>query len=74
MNISLSNLTFEFRSVLYAYWYHIHISMIYNAVVRTIFDWFGGTELMECYQSLDLDVTRVLFVTICNKEYGIESV
>ena len=30
-----------------------------NGVVRTIFDWFGGSELMECYESLDLDVTHV---------------
>jgi len=45
-----------------------------NGVVLTIFDWFGGTELMECYQSLDLDVTRALFITICNKQYSIGSV
>ena len=30
-----------------------------NGVVRTIYDWFGGTELVECYHSLDLDETRV---------------
>ena len=34
-----------------------------NGVVRTIFDWFGDTELKECYQSLDLDETHVRCLT-----------
>lgn len=41
-----------------------------NGVVRTIFDWFGGIELMECYHSLDLDETHVR----CLSPYAIKTV
>ena len=30
-----------------------------NGIVRTVFDWFGGDELMECYHSLDFDESHV---------------
>ena len=41
-----------------------------NAAICTVFDWFGGDELMECYHSLDLDETHVR----CLSPYAIKTV